>query len=200
MGTSVSAFYYMKKGFMKWKICIPAIFGAICGSWMGSHLALLISDKVLKIAMLIVLPVILFYVLRSKALKGNFENAEDKVSGILIFKCIIIAVVIGVYDGIYGPGTGTFLMLLFTGFCHMTLNDSAGTTKAINLTTNITALVVFLINGKVLLPLGIAAGCCNMAGNYFGSRSFTSNGHKIVKPVMITVIVIFFVKVVMELI
>ena len=64
----------------------------------------------------------------------------------------------------------------------------------------ITALVVFLINGKVLLPLGIAAGCCNMAGNYLGSHSFTSNGHKIVKPVMIVVIVIFFIKVVMELI
>ena len=44
----------------------------------------------------------------------------------------------------------------------MTLNDAVGTTKAINLTTNITALVVFLINGKVLLPLGIAAGCCNI--------------------------------------
>ena len=65
MGTSVATYHYMKKGFMKWKICIPAIFGAIAGSWMGSHLALLISDRVLKIAMVIVLPVILFYVLRS---------------------------------------------------------------------------------------------------------------------------------------
>ena len=146
------------------------------------------------------LPIILFYVLRSNALKGNEENTTDVIDGMLIFKCVIIAVVIGVYDGIYGPGTGTFLMLLFTGFCHMTLNDAAGTTKAINLTTNITALVVFLINGKVLLPLGIAAGVCNMAGNYLGSHSFTSNGHKIVKPVMIVVIVIFFIKVVMELI
>ena len=178
MGTSVATYHYMKKGFMKWKICIPAIFGAIAGSWMGSHLALLISDRVLKIAMVIVLPVILFYVLRSKALQGNDENTTDAVNGMLIFKCILIAVVIGIYDGIYGPGT----------------------TKAINLTTNITALVVFLINGKVLLPLGIAAGCCNMAGNYLGSHSFTSNGHKIVKPVMIVVIVIFFIKVVMELI
>ena len=200
MGTSVSSFYYMKKGFMKWRICIPAVFGAIAGSWMGSHLALLISESVLKIAMLIVLPIILFYVLRSNALKGNEENTTDVIDGMLIFKCVIIAVVIGVYDGIYGPGTGTFLMLLFTGFCHMTLNDAAGTTKAINLTTNITALVVFLINGKVLLPLGIAAGVCNMAGNYLGSHSFTSNGHKIVKPVMIVVIVIFFVKVLTELI
>ena len=199
MGTSVSSFYYMKKGFMKWKICIPAIFGAIAGSWIGSHLALLISDRVLKIAMLIVLPVILFYVLRSKALKGKVESTTDKIRGVLIAKCVLIAIVIGVYDGIYGPGTGTFLMLLFTGFCHMTLNDAAGTTKAINLTTNITALVVFLINGKVLLPLGIAAGCCNMVGNYLGSHSFTSNGHKIVKPVMIVVIVIFFIKVITEL-
>ena len=200
MGTSVSSFYYMKKGFMKWRICIPAVFGAIAGSWMGSHLALLISESVLKIAMLIVLPIILFYVLRNNALKGNEENTTDVIDGMLIFKCVIIAVVIGVYDGIYGPGTGTFLMLLFTGFCHMTLNDAAGTTKAINLTTNITALVVFLINGKVLLPLGIAAGVCNMAGNYLGSHSFTSNGHKIVKPVMIVVIMIFFVKVLTELI
>lgn len=59
-------------------------------------------------------------------------------------KCIGIAFVVGIYDGIYGPGTGTFLMLLFTAFCHLSLNDAAGTTKAINLTTNISALAVFL--------------------------------------------------------
>ena len=58
MGTFVASFHYMKKGFMKWKICIPAVFGAIAGSWIGSHLALLISEKALKIAMLVVLPVI----------------------------------------------------------------------------------------------------------------------------------------------
>ena len=98
MGTSVATYHYMKKGFMKWKICIPAIFGAIAGSWMGSHLALLISDRVLKIAMVIVLPVILFYVLRSKALQGNDENTTDAVNGMLIFKCIQS------YNQYYGTG------------------------------------------------------------------------------------------------
>ena len=200
MGTTVSTFYYLRQGFMKWKICVPAIVAAIAGSSLGAKITLMIDEKVLKIAMLVVLPVILFYVLRSKALKGKDENATEVINGMLIFKSILIAAVVGIYDGIYGPGTGTFLMLLFTGFCHMTLNDAAGATKAINLTTNITALVVFLINGKVLLPLGIAAGVCNMAGNYLGSHSFTSNGHKIVKPVMIVVIVIFFIKVLTELI
>ena len=133
--------------------------------------------------------------------RGSTSAATDSQdSSSCYLKSILIAAVVGIYDGIYGPGTGTFLMLLFTGFCHMTLNDAVGATKAINLTTNITALVVFLINGKVLLPLGIAAGVCNMAGNYLGSHSFTSNGHKIVKPVMIVVIVIFFIKVLTELI
>ena len=101
MGTFVASFHYMKKGFMKWKICIPAVFGAIAGSWIGSHLALLISEKALKIAMLVVLPVILFYVLRSKALKGKDENATEVINGMLIFKSILIAAVVGIYDGIY---------------------------------------------------------------------------------------------------
>ena len=69
-------------------------------------------------------------------------------------KCIGIAFVVGIYDGIYGPGTGTFLMLLFTAFCHLSLNDAAGNTKAINLTTNISALAVFLFNGAAYIPLG----------------------------------------------
>ena len=131
MGTSVATYHYMKKGFMKWKICIPAIFGAIAGSWMGSHLALLISDRVLKIAMVIVLPVILCYVLRSKALQGNDENTTDAVNGMLIFKCILIAVVIGIYDGIYGPGTGTFLMLLFTGIAAFGMGPWQGDMNAV---------------------------------------------------------------------
>ena len=54
----------------------------------------------------------------------------------------------GIYDGLYGPGTGTFLLLLFTGLCRLNLQDAAGTTKVINLTTNLSALAVFLVNGK----------------------------------------------------
>ena len=201
MGTTVSTFYYLRQGFMKWKICVPAIVAAIAGSSLGAKITLMIDEKVLKIAMLVVLPVILFYVLRSKALqeKPDYEIV-DIVTRNLIMKCIGIAFVVGIYDGIYGPGTGTFLMLLFTAFCHLSLNDAAGTTKAINLTTNISALAVFLFNGAAYIPLGVAAGCCNMVGNYLGIHCFTSNGSKIVKPVMVVVIVIFFIKVVTELI
>lgn len=200
MGTAVSSWHYFRQGFMKWKLCIPAILAAILGSDLGARLTLMVPERALKIAMLVILPVILFYVTRSKTLSGEVKNNEEEITGKLIFKCILIALVIGIYDGMYGPGTGTFLMLLFSGFCHMSMNDAVGTTKAINLTTNITALAVFLMNGKVLLGLGIAAGICNMIGNFLGSHCFTDKGTKIVKPIMIVVIVIFFIKVLTELI
>ncbi|MDO5799156.1 MAG: TSUP family transporter [Eubacteriales bacterium] len=201
MGTTVSTFYYLRQGFMKWKICVPAIIAAVVGSSLGAEFTLRIDERILKIAMLIVLPVILFYVLRSKALQENPDyEVLDEVNLNLILKCIGIAFGIGIYDGIYGPGTGTFLMLLFTAFCHLSLHDAAGTTKAINLTTNLSALAVFLFNGAAYIPLGVAAGCCNMAGNYLGSHCFTSKGSKIVKPIMVVVIVIFFIKILTELI
>ena len=111
----------------------------------------------------------------------------------------VVSLIVGIYDGLYGPGTGTFLLLLFTGLCRLNLQDAAGTTKVITLTTNLSALAVFLVNGKVLLPLGIAAGLCNMAGNYLGSHRFSKDGVLIVRPVILVVLVIFFVKTVWEL-
>lgn len=74
-----------------------------------------------------------------------------------------------------------------------------GTTKAINLTTNISALVIFLLNAKVMLPLGIIAGAFNIAGNYIGTKFFDRGGAKSVKLLTIVVIVIFFIKVLLEI-
>ena len=104
----------------------------------------------------------------------------------------------GVYDGFYGPGTGTFLMLLLTGAAHLGLGSAAGITKAINLTTNVTALVVFLVNGQVWIGVGLVAGLFSIAGNYLGARTFTKKGGAIARPVIIVVLCVFFVKVVYD--
>ena len=113
---------------------------------------------------------------------------------------MIVALVIGFYDGFYGPGTGTFLMIALTSLAHMTLNESAGITKVINLTTNITSLCVFLLNGKVMLSVGLIAGLFGVAGNYVGTNLFSDKGVKIVKPIMLVVLTIFFIKLLMEII
>ena len=103
------------------------------------------------------------------------------------------------YDGFYGPGTGTFLILLLTALAHIALQEAAGTTKVINLSTNISALTVFLANGMVDLKMGIIAGCFSIAGNYIGVKLFAEKGVKFVKPFMIAVLVIFLVKTIREM-
>ncbi len=105
---------------------------------------------------------------------------------------------IGVYDGFYGPGTGTFLILLLTGVAHMKLKEANGIAKAINLTTNISSLSVLLLYGKVILPLGLSAGLFSIAGNYIGTRFFDRGGARLVRPVILLVLVIFFIKVLTE--
>ena len=99
------------------------------------------------------------------------------------------------YDGFYGPGTGTFLIIAFTVFAKMDVTSANAQTKVINLTTNLTSLTVFLINRQAILPLGLAAAICNMAGNYIGSGLAMKQGSKITRPVIIFVLALLFLKV-----
>jgi len=197
MGTTIATVRYGMAGFIPWKVASFCVVTAMIGSQLGARLALMLSDRAFTVVMLVIVPVTAWYVLRGKALETEKEPFGAKKT---ILLSMVIALAVGVYDGFYGPGTGTFLLLLLTALGHMPLQMANGTTKAINLTSNITALVVFLLNGKVLLPLGIVAGVFNIAGNYLGARLFEKGGAKAVKPVMIVVLVIFFIRVITDLV
>lgn len=129
---------------------------------------MLASERLLKGMMLAVLPVVAFYVLKNKNL-GDQEEISSLPEKKMLLISICAALVIGCYDGFYGPGTGTFLLLILTGFAKMDVRSASGTTKVINLSSNIAALATFLINGKVLIPLGLASGLFCIAGHYIGS-------------------------------
>jgi len=196
MGTTISTIKYAKSGFIPWKIALFCIPCAFAGSGIGSNIALRINDNVFKIIMLIILPLTGAYVLTKKELTPKGGELSYVKTVIL---SMIVALVIGVYDGFYGPGTGTFLILLLTGLARLPLAKANGLTKTINLSTNIAALTVFLINGQVIFPLGIIAGLCNVAGNYLGASRFEKGGSKWTRPVMIVVLSVFFIKVLMEI-
>ena len=196
MGTTTATYRFAREGYINIKMAVFAVVFALAGSYTGAHISLLISNESFKILMLFILPVTAWFVLRTK----NFDVEREPYSfrKTCALSCVI-AFVIGVYDGFYGPGTGTFLILLLTSVAHLTLKEANGLTKAINMTTNVTSLVVFLINGTVLIPLGILAGLCNIAGNQIGVNFFDKKGGAVVKPVMLLVLTIFLVKTIMEL-
>lgn len=196
MGTAVATFHYAKSGFINLRLALPSIGFAFLGSFLGSNLLLLADDGFLRVFLLIVLPLTAIYVMKSKSFDAaGLESFSLKKTMLL---CMAIAFAVGIYDGFYGPGTGTFLMLLLTGVAHLRLDSAAGVTKSINLTTNFAALVVFLVNDQVMILLGLLAGLANMGGNYLGSHSFTRNGGSVARPITITVLLIFFVKVIWD--
>ncbi len=197
MGTTLATYRYAREGYINWKIAPFAVAFALAGSYTGANISLLISNRIFKILMLFILPVAAVFVLRTK----NFDvvRAPYGFRKTCVLSCIT-AFVIGAYDGFYGPGTGTFLILTLTWAVHLTLKEANGLTKAINLTTNITSLAVFLYNGTVLIPLGLLAGLCNMAGNWIGVSCFDKKGGAVVKPVILLVLGVFLVRTVLELI
>jgi uncharacterized membrane protein YfcA len=196
MGTSVTTAKYARKGFIPWKIGMVCIPCALAGSSLGAKASLLVPDNILKAILMIIIPLTGIYVITRK---GNLETNTVRSDKAALFISAFVAFFIGSYDGFYGPGTGVFLILLLTCFAGMKLTTANGLTKVINLSTNIAALVVFLINGQVLFPLGAVAGLFNIAGNYIGATCFEKNSSKIVKPVMIAVLSIFLIKLILEM-
>ena len=160
MGTTLTTIRYARDGFIPWKQAIFCVIFALIGSSCGAELALMLDADVFKMIMLFILPVTAIYVFKSKALVT--EKPPLSFTKTMILSCAI-ALVIGAYDGFYGPGTGAFLILLLTAAAHMPLTSANGVCKVINLTTNISALTVFILSSKVLYPLGLAAGVFSIA-------------------------------------
>ena len=195
-GTCVATWQFARNGFIRWRRVLPAVLLALLGSWLGARLALLVASDTFKVIMLIILPLTGVYVLNKKALKADHSPYSDRLTILIV---AVLSFVIGIYDGFYGPGTGTFLMLLLTAVAHVSLNEAAGITKVINLSTNVAALAVFLTHGVVWMPLAIAAAAFSIVGNYLGARYFVSKGIGFVKPIIIVVLTLFFIKLCYEL-
>lgn len=198
MGTTVATAKYALSGYIDWHLAIFCAAASLLGAALGANIALLISDDAFRALMLIILPLTALYVLRRKDLfAGENQRRLSFIRTALLSSAIAFA--LGMYDGFYGPGTGTFLILLLTRFAHMDLHRANGITKVINLSSNLSSLAVYLANAQVLMPLGLCAGAFSILGNYLGSRCFTQKGASIARPIILLVLTVFFARTVLEL-
>ena len=193
MGTVVSAAKLAKNGFVDRRTAVPGGLRAVAGASVGAAISLYVEDTVITHMMIVILPVVAFYVLRSRTL-GESEKTGTLTGGRLIGAVCGIGLVMGIYDGFYGPGTGTFLLLLLTGLAHLDTRRAAGTTKVMNLSSNLAALATFLINGKVYYSLGLVSGLFCIAGHYIGSSLVVRGGRRVVRPMILVVLCILFGK------
>lgn len=196
MGTAVATWRYAVQGIVPWKQAGVCVAGALVGSALGAEIALLVPADRFKLLMLLILPLTALYLLKNREIApGGAPYGYGKT--VLLGTAIAFAV--GVYDGFYGPGTGTFLILLLAGVGHMSVGDANGTAKVINLSTGVASMLVYGFSGKVLLPLGLTAGLFSIAGNWLGTHFFKRGGARFMRLLMLLVIAVFFVKVLMEI-
>lgn len=198
MGTTIATAKYARSGYIDWNLAVFCTIASLAGAALGANLALLIPDGAFRILMLIILPLTALYVQRKKDLFSGEHRRQLSFARTAAVSCVI-AFTLGAYDGFYGPGTGTFLILLLMRFAHMELHHANGNTKVINLASNLSSLVVYLANGQVLLPLGLCAGAFSVLGNYLGSRCFSKKGADIARPIILLVLCVFFARTVLEM-
>lgn len=181
MGMFVANVRYIKHRLLNFKLAAVSIAVAVAGSFIGSNLSLYCNERVLAYIVLGVIPFVAFFVFRKNAFSD--DEPDDFTPTLKTYLAVCLsAFIIGGYDGFYGPGTGAFLVLAFTAFAHLSVRTASAQAKAINFATNVTALVVFLIHGEVILWLGLAAGACNIVGAWIGAGLVIKNGSKIMKP------------------
>ena len=196
LGTSFSTARYIRQGYVDWKLFAPAIglslSGSLAGTWLQHHT----PDVILKYLLLVILPVIAFVTLRGRSWPDETEEMDPKRRIAIIWAA---AALIGIYDGYYGPGTGTFLMIVFVRLAKLDVRHASGGTKVLNLASNIGGTLGALMNGYVFLGVGLCASAASIAGNYLGAGLAIKNGGRIVRPTVILVLVLLTLKVVSEL-
>ena len=191
MGTALASIRYYKNKYVDLFLCLPSIAAALVGSAIGSSFALLVNELVIRLVLLAVIPITAFYLFRKK----DFDNTSlDLSRAKTVIYSVIISFFIGGYDGFSGPGTGTFLILLYNGAAKINARIANGNAKLVNFSSNLSALILFLINGRVLVPLGLCAALFNMLGAYIGSGLVIQKGTKIIRYTLFIVLGLIFVK------
>lgn len=197
IGTAVSTARFIKNGYIDWKLGIPSVALALVGSFVGTSIQLMIDEVYLQYLLLIVLPVVAFVVLRQRQFPEERGEIDRRKQCAIVW---LASFVVGAYDGFYGPGTGTFLLLIYCNLAKMDVRTAGGNVKLVNLSSNIGAFVTSLRSGQVFLVLGLFGAVTSIAGHYVGSGLAIKNGSKIVRPTVVIVLILLAVKVVCELI
>lgn len=192
-GTTTAAALYRKQIKPDPKILLAMGVPAFLGSAGGAVLASKIPTSSMRPMVLVLLIIVAIYTWFKPDL-GKFENLRHLPKR-RVQIAALAGVVIGFYDGIFGPGTGSFLMLILVASLGYAFITASAIAKVVNVATNVGAIMVFGINGAVLWQIGIILGVANISGAVLGVRLAIKGGSTLVRKVFLLVTVALIVKV-----
>lgn len=196
-GTLASVFRYHKSGKINYPAALPAALMALIGSVLGTRVLLNIDPQMVRLLVIFALPVVAAVVL----LKKDGLTAKKRVSDrFLPAASALIGLAVGFYDGLVGPGTGTFLILLMTLLLGMEAVEASASAKVVNLASNAASLVTLLLSGSVLVTLGLCAAGFSVLGNLLGASFTVRRGAGFVRGMLLCVMTLLLAKMVLDVV
>lgn len=193
IGTFSAIFNYLNNKKIIWKIVLYGVPSALIGAFIGGKVILSFDETIVGMIIFALIPIGFILSFISKKEKED-KNEDFKITKTMKFFILpIVCFVIGFYDGFFGPGTGSFLIIALNYIVGLSLLQSSATSKIFNLASNIGAFIIFFISKKMLLLIGIPMIIASIIGNYIGSNLSLKNGDKIIKPLIVTSISILFI-------
>lgn len=196
IGTIASSWKFATSGKVNWTMVKKLISFSFLGALMGVKTVVLIDSKYLYPIAIVLLLLVLVYTLVNK--KMGEENQFRGLDKINTRNGRIMALIMGFYDGFFGPGTGSFLIFALIRIFKLDFTNASGNAKFLNLTSNIASMFLFIYLGKVNFFYSVPIGIIMIFGATLGAKTAVTKGTAFIKPMFLIVTTIVLIKMILE--
>jgi uncharacterized protein len=191
-GTSLATIRYVRQTEVPWRSVLPAIITALFFSFMGARVISSINKEHIRIVILVLLIGVAIYTFVRKDL--GIQHAPRLSSLKAMIYSLTAGAVLGFYDGFFGPGTGSFLILIFVSLFGFNFLIASVSAKLVNCATSVSALAYFIYSGQVVWELALPVAAFNMMGSFMGSRLALKRGSEFVRKLFLLIVSLMILK------
>lgn len=197
-GMATSAIRFLRRGNVHLPSAVWCALGSLVGAWLGSQLNMRLPSDLLYYLMLILVPILAVFLIKKRDF-GMEDHSGELSPRRLNAISLVSSLVIGVYDGFFGPGAGTFLILANTGLCRFGLLTASGNMKVASVASCGAAMVSYAVAGHVMWLVALPAALCSIAGAYVGAGLALKNGAKLIRPMFVVVLALLLIRLIYDL-
>ena len=190
-GTGAALWRYARAVRIPWRLVLPATAAALVGAWLGAAVVAWLSREAMRPLVVAMMLAVAIYTFLRKDL-GQTETHEPRPGD--AWRGALFGLAIGLYDGFFGPGTGSFLIFGFVRLFGMDFVRASASAKVINSATNVSAIAFFASHGPILWAVGLTMAVCNLAGAQLGTHLALRHGAGFIRKAFLLVVAVLIVK------
>jgi uncharacterized membrane protein YfcA len=197
-GTTFAALRYFANGAINLKVSAASAVTAFIGAVIASKIVLMLDPTVFQKLLVFVLPFAAAFLLIKRDF-GEHSGFEDIPKSKVYFLAATAGLVLGFYDGLIGPGTGTFAIAIFSGVLKFDLKTASGNAKILNIASSYASAISFMVAGLVIYQIALLTAAFGIAGNIIGSNLAIKKGAGFIRIMMTVVVVLLLSKLLFDM-